>query len=71
MAVLEQLAGFFERGLDHGERAELAAAIARYRRGDVTLATPLGLVREHVRRLGVAHLAGQVYLDSGAVELVS
>jgi uncharacterized protein YbbK (DUF523 family)/uncharacterized protein YbgA (DUF1722 family) len=71
LAVLAQLAGFFERALDHAERAELAAAIARYRRRDVTLGAPLGLVREHVRRLGVAHLAEQVYLDSGETALLS
>ena len=71
LAVLEQLVGFFERALDHGERAELAAAIARYRRRDVALEVPLGLVRDHVRRLGVTHLAGQVYLDPNPIELLS
>jgi uncharacterized protein YbbK (DUF523 family)/uncharacterized protein YbgA (DUF1722 family) len=71
VAVLEQLVGFFERGLDHGERAELAAAIARYRRRDVPLATPRDLVREHVTRLGVAHLAEQVYLQRDVTELQS
>jgi uncharacterized protein YbgA (DUF1722 family)/uncharacterized protein YbbK (DUF523 family) len=69
LVVLEQLIGFFERALDHGERAELAAALARYRRDHVPLATPLALVREHVHRLGVTHLASQIYLDPAAADL--
>jgi uncharacterized protein YbbK (DUF523 family)/uncharacterized protein YbgA (DUF1722 family) len=69
--VLAQLAGFFERALDHGERAELAAAMARYRRGGVPRETPLALVREHVHRLGVAHLAEQVYLAPAATDAPS
>jgi uncharacterized protein YbbK (DUF523 family)/uncharacterized protein YbgA (DUF1722 family) len=61
--ALEHMAGFFTRALSDDQRAELTTAIAAYRRGAAPLADPLSLVREHVRRLGVAYLAEQVYLQ--------
>ena len=69
--VLEQMAGFFLRALSDDERAELTTAIAAYRRGSVALIEPLGLVRAHVHRLGVAHLAEQVYLRRDPIDLLS
>jgi uncharacterized protein YbgA (DUF1722 family) len=61
--ALEHMAGFFTRALSDDERAELTTAIAVYRRGATPLAEPLGLIREHVHRLGVAYLAEQLYLQ--------
>jgi uncharacterized protein YbbK (DUF523 family)/uncharacterized protein YbgA (DUF1722 family) len=64
--VLEHMAGFFTRALSDDERAELTVAIAEYGRGTAPLEEPLALIRAHVRRLGVAYLAQQVYLQAPA-----
>jgi uncharacterized protein YbgA (DUF1722 family) len=71
LAVLEQLASFFERALAGAERVELTRAVAGYRRGAVALATPVALIRDHATRLGVAHLTGQVYLQRPPSELLT
>jgi uncharacterized protein YbgA (DUF1722 family)/uncharacterized protein YbbK (DUF523 family) len=68
--VLQHLAGFFTRDLDPGGRAELVEVIDEYRRGLVPLVVPITLVRHHVRRLGIAYLAGQVYLSPHPKELM-
>jgi len=69
--VLAQLASFFERALAHPDRAALTAAIAGYRDGVAPLDGPRALIRDHVHRLGVAHLAEQVYLRPPAPDLIS
>jgi uncharacterized protein YbgA (DUF1722 family)/uncharacterized protein YbbK (DUF523 family) len=68
--VLQHLAGFFKRGLDGTERAELADVIHDYRRGLVPLVVSLTLIRHHVRRLSVAYLADQTYLSPHPNELM-
>ena len=68
--VLTHMAGFVKRDLDEGDRRELHAAIADYRRGLLPLVVPITLVRHHVRRLGVAWLAGQTYLEPHPRELM-
>ena len=68
--VLQHLAGFFKRRLETGERAELADVIHDYRLGLVPLIVPLTLIKHHVRRLGVAYLADQVYLSPHPKELM-
>ena len=68
--VLQHLAGFFRRKLEAGERAELAEIIEDYRAGLVPLVVPLTLVRHHVRRLEVAYLAEQTYLNPHPKELM-
>lgn len=68
--VLQHVAGFFKRDLEPGDRAELATVIEEYRRGLVPLVVPLTLVRHHVRRLRLAYLADQVYLDPHPKELM-
>lgn len=68
--VLQHLAGYFSRDLDPGSRAEVQEIIDEYRRGLVPLIVPITLVRHHVRRLGVAYLAGQVYLSPHPKELM-
>jgi uncharacterized protein YbgA (DUF1722 family)/uncharacterized protein YbbK (DUF523 family) len=68
--VLQHLAGFFKRQLEAAERIELADVIHDYRLGLVPLVVPLTLIKHHVRRLGVAYLAGQVYLSPHPKELM-
>jgi uncharacterized protein YbgA (DUF1722 family)/uncharacterized protein YbbK (DUF523 family) len=68
--VLQHMSGHFKKLLDEESRRELAQMIEEYRRGLVPLVVPLTLVRHHVRRLGVAYLAGQVYLDPHPREMM-
>ncbi len=68
--VLEHMAGYFKRDLPDGDREELRGLIADYRHGLLPLAVPVTLVRHHVRRLGVATLAGQTWLDPHPKELM-
>jgi uncharacterized protein YbgA (DUF1722 family)/uncharacterized protein YbbK (DUF523 family) len=68
--VLQHVAGFFKRQLGGDERAELAEVIAEYRAGLVPLVVPITLLKHHVRRLGIAYLADQVYLTPHPKELM-
>ena len=67
--VLHHIAGYFRDALDAGSRAELAALIDDHRTGIVPLIVPITLIRHHVRRLGIAYLQDQVYLDPHPKEL--
>jgi uncharacterized protein YbgA (DUF1722 family) len=68
--VLQHMTGYVRRDLGDDERAELVEVIDEYRRGLVPLVVPLTLVKHHVRRLGVAYLADQVYLNPHPRELM-
>lgn len=68
--VLQHVAGYFREVLPAADRAELAEVVADYGRGLVPLVVPLTLLRHHVRRQGVAYLAGQTYLDPDPKELL-
>jgi uncharacterized protein YbgA (DUF1722 family)/uncharacterized protein YbbK (DUF523 family) len=68
--VLHHVLGQLRRRLDAADRAELRALIEDYGRGLVPLVVPIALVRHHVRRLDVAYLAGQVYLEPHPKELM-
>lgn len=68
--ALQHMAGFLARDVDAGDRAELAAVIEEYRRGLVPLVVPLALLEHHVRRVGAAYLADQVYLSPHPRELM-
>jgi uncharacterized protein YbgA (DUF1722 family)/uncharacterized protein YbbK (DUF523 family) len=68
--VLQHLAGFMKRQLTDDERAELVEVIAEYRGSLVPLVVPLTLLRHHIRRLGLAYLADQVYLSPHPKELM-
>lgn len=68
--VLQHLAGYFKRELGDDSREELHRTLDDYRRGLVPLVVPLTLLRHHVRALGVAYLAEQVYLDPHPKELM-
>jgi uncharacterized protein YbgA (DUF1722 family)/uncharacterized protein YbbK (DUF523 family) len=67
--VLQHMVGHFRGQLDTASRDELLGSIDDYRHGHVPMIVPLTLVRHHVRRLDVAYLAGQVYLDPHPKEL--
>jgi len=68
--VLEHMLGYVSGELAPEERRELVELIADHRRGLVPLVGPLTLMKHHVRRLDVAYLAGQVYLDPYPRELM-
>jgi len=68
--VLQHVMGYFREGLDAADRRELAESIEDYGRGLLPLVVPITLVRHHVKRLGVAYLAGQVYLEPHPKELM-
>jgi len=61
--VLQHMLGYFKTSLDADARAELLGLIEEHRIGRIPLIVPITLFKHHVRRLGVAYLAGQVYLD--------
>jgi uncharacterized protein YbgA (DUF1722 family)/uncharacterized protein YbbK (DUF523 family) len=68
--VLQHMVGYLRDGLDASDRAELASLIEDYRLGLVPLVVPLALLRHHVRRLDVAYLRDQLYLDPHPKELM-
>jgi uncharacterized protein YbgA (DUF1722 family)/uncharacterized protein YbbK (DUF523 family) len=68
--VLQHMAGYFRGRIDTADRDELLSLIDEHRLGRLPLVVPLTLVRHHARRLGVAYLLGQVYLDPHPKELM-
>ncbi|MYN66007.1 MAG: DUF523 and DUF1722 domain-containing protein [Acidobacteria bacterium] len=61
--------GHFKRRIDEASRDELLAVLEDYRRGLVPRIVPLTLVRHHARRLEVAYLRDQTYLNPHPKEL--
>jgi uncharacterized protein YbgA (DUF1722 family) len=68
--VLQHMVGYFKDLLPPAERKELEEVVRDYQRGHVPLVVPQTLLRHHVRRHGVAYLAGQTYLDPDPKELM-
>jgi uncharacterized protein YbgA (DUF1722 family)/uncharacterized protein YbbK (DUF523 family) len=68
--VLEHMLGYVSDALSPPERQELLEHITDHRRGLVPLVVPLTLLRHHVRRLGLAYLAEQTYLEPHPKELM-
>lgn len=68
--VLQHMAGYFKDAIDASAKRELQATIEDYRLGLVPLVVPLTLIRHYVRRLDVAYLAGQAYLEPHPKELM-
>lgn len=60
--VLMHMLGYFRGQIDGGDRDELLTAIDDFREGRIPRIVPLTLIRHHVRRCGVAYLAGQTYV---------
>jgi uncharacterized protein YbgA (DUF1722 family)/uncharacterized protein YbbK (DUF523 family) len=61
--VLQHAAGYFERVLDAGSRAELLQAVDDYRAGRVPLEAPVAQIRELARKHDVRYLAAQIYFE--------
>ncbi|WP_242343338.1 YbgA family protein [Anaeromyxobacter terrae] len=68
--VLQHVLGYFREALPPDDRKELEGVVHDYARGLVPLVVPQTLIRHHVRRQGVAYLAGQTYLDPDPKELM-
>jgi uncharacterized protein YbgA (DUF1722 family)/uncharacterized protein YbbK (DUF523 family) len=68
--VLQHMAGYLHDGVDGASREELQQTLDDYRAGLLPLIVPITLVRHHVRRLGIAYLEGQVYLQPHPKELM-
>ncbi|MFQ5530447.1 MAG: YbgA family protein, partial [Gemmatimonadota bacterium] len=61
--VLQRIVSDLPEEVDPGDRAELRKATEAYGSGQAPLGVPVGLIRHHVRRLGVECRAAQVYLE--------
>lgn len=61
--VLQHMAGYVTGDLTAAARRELHETIDDYRRGWLSLAAPCTLLRRHIRRLKIAYLLDQTYLD--------
>jgi uncharacterized protein YbgA (DUF1722 family)/uncharacterized protein YbbK (DUF523 family) len=68
--VLQHAAGHVKQRLDAASRGELAQLIHDYRAGLVPLVAPITLIRHHARRLAVAYLSGQTFLEPHPRELM-
>jgi len=68
--VLQHMAGYFRETLSAEDRRELEERVEEFRRGLIPLIVPITLFRHHVRREGVAYLAGQTYLEPHPKELM-
>jgi uncharacterized protein YbgA (DUF1722 family)/uncharacterized protein YbbK (DUF523 family) len=68
--VLQHIAGHFRERLDRRDREELSETIEEYRQGLVPLVVPLTLLKHHIRRLELAYLQDQVYLEPHPRELM-
>lgn len=68
--VLERVLAQLGVRLHGRDRRALASLVADYERGRVPLIAPIARIRRHVDRLGLADLAGQVYLDPQRKELL-
>ena len=62
-AVLRHVVGHLRPQLDDDARKELRAHIDEFHKGSTALATPLTLIRDHMRRVDVPYLQGQFYLQ--------
>lgn len=67
--ALQRVMRSFRDRLGEDEIAELETLVDDFRRGLTPLATPLALIRHHVRRCGVDYVAGQTYLNPHPKEL--
>jgi len=68
--VLQHMLGHLSDRLDEGDRRELLSVVEDHRRGLVPLIVPVTLLRHHARRLDVASLLGQTYLEPHPKELM-
>lgn len=69
-SLLTHVLGHLEAHLDERDECELRALIDDQREGLVPLVVPVTLLGHHVRRLSVARLLGQTYLEPHPKELL-
>ena len=67
--VLQHMLGYVSKDIDVEARSELLAVIEDHRKGQAPLIAPMALMRHHVRRLKVAYLLGQTWLEPHPREL--
>ncbi|HEX5109296.1 MAG TPA: DUF523 and DUF1722 domain-containing protein [Vicinamibacterales bacterium] len=65
--VMLHIVGYLKAVIESADRHELLASIDEHRRGLVPLASPMALIRHHVRRHDVEYLRDQVYLNPRAM----
>lgn len=68
--VLMHMMGHLKQHLDEGDKRELLALIDDHRAGLLPLVVPVTLLGHHARRLAVAYLLGQTYLEPHPKELM-
>jgi uncharacterized protein YbgA (DUF1722 family)/uncharacterized protein YbbK (DUF523 family) len=68
--VLQHMAGYVSKLIDTADRNELTYMIDQYRTDRLPLIAPMIMLRHHVRKLDVAYLKDQVYLDPHPDELM-
>ena len=68
--VLQHAAGYLEKQLDAGSRAELESLIEEYRRGWLPLVVPVTLIAHYVRLHEIDYLSGQYFLQPHRKELM-
>jgi uncharacterized protein YbgA (DUF1722 family)/uncharacterized protein YbbK (DUF523 family) len=68
--ALTHMLGHLKRRLDDRDRRELLGLIEAHGAGRVPLVAPLTLLAHHARRLSVAYLLGQTYLEPDPRELL-
>jgi len=68
--VLRHILGVFTDRLGSDDRRELLGLIEAFGRGLVPLVVPITLINHHVRRLGVASVAEQIYPSPHPTELM-
>ncbi|HVZ74850.1 MAG TPA: DUF523 and DUF1722 domain-containing protein [Polyangia bacterium] len=68
--VLTHMLGHLKRTPDDGDKRELMTVVEDHRRGLVPLVVPVTLMRHHARRLSVAYLLDQTYLEPHPKELM-
>lgn len=68
--VLQHMLGHLTDALDEGDRRELLGVVEDHRLGLLPLVVPVTLLRHHARRLNVATLLGQTYLEPHPKELM-
>jgi uncharacterized protein YbgA (DUF1722 family)/uncharacterized protein YbbK (DUF523 family) len=68
--VLQHMFGHLKELLAKSDKGELLAVIEDHRAGLVPLVVPVTLMRHHARRLRVAYLLGQTYLEPHPKELM-
>ena len=68
--VMQHISGYLRDRCDVDSRRELTETIEEYRRATVPLIVPLTLIRHWARRLDIAYLKGQTYLEPHPRELM-